>query len=69
MVYLSELVVAGLMLGGLYGVVALGLVLIYKATKVFNFAQGEMVMVGAYSFYNPIDYQKLQWTQIPYLMD
>jgi len=40
-----------LMLGGLYGVVALGLVLIYKATKVFNFAQGEMVMVGAYSFY------------------
>jgi branched-chain amino acid transport system permease protein len=51
MKYFFELLVNGLMLGGLYGVVALGLVLIYKATKVFNFAQGELVMIGAYFFY------------------
>lgn len=49
--YFIELTVSGLMLGGLYGVVALGLVLIYKATKVFNFAQGELLMIGAYLFY------------------
>ena len=49
--YFLELLITGLMLGGLYGVVALGLVLIYKSTNVFNFAQGELVMMGAFFFY------------------
>lgn len=43
---------SGLSVGGVYAMVALGFVLIYKATGVFNFAQGELMMVGAYfSFY------------------
>ena len=50
MEYFLELLTSGIMLGGLYGVVALGLVLIYKATKVFNFAQGELVMIASYFF-------------------
>ena len=41
-------VIIGLALGSVYSLVALGFVVIYKATKVVNFAQGELVMVGAY---------------------
>jgi branched-chain amino acid transport system permease protein len=41
------LVVTGLLSGLMYGLIALGFVLVYKATDAFNFAQGEMVMFGA----------------------
>jgi branched-chain amino acid transport system permease protein len=41
-------VVQGLVTGSVYALVALGFVLIYKATSVINFAQGEFVLVGAY---------------------
>jgi branched-chain amino acid transport system permease protein len=37
-------------MGGIYALIALGFVLIYKASKVLNFAQGDLVMVGAFSF-------------------
>src|SRR5262249_12092215 len=40
----------GLMTGGLYSLVALGFVLIFKASGVFNFAQGAMVLFAALSF-------------------
>jgi branched-chain amino acid transport system permease protein len=43
-----QLVVAGVALGFQYAVVALGFVIIYKATDVINFAQGGLVMLGAY---------------------
>ncbi|MEF2145749.1 MAG: branched-chain amino acid ABC transporter permease [Desulfovibrionaceae bacterium] len=43
-----QLVINGLVVGSIYSLVALGFVIIYKATKVVNFAQGELVMVGAY---------------------
>ncbi len=43
-----QLVVQGLVTGSVYALVALGFVLIYKATGVINFAQGEFVLVGAY---------------------
>ncbi len=46
---LAELTVSGLCLGAVYAVIAVGFVLIYRATKVLNFAQGEMVMFGAYA--------------------
>lgn len=48
MEYYLQLFVNGLVVGSIYSLVALGFVIIYKATKVVNFAQGEMVMVGAY---------------------
>lgn len=44
-----EVVLAGLMSGVLYSLVALGLVLIFKASGVFNFAQGAMVLFAALS--------------------
>ncbi len=48
---LSQLVVSGIIAGSIYGLIALGFVVIYKATKVVNFAQGEIMMLGAYFCY------------------
>jgi branched-chain amino acid transport system permease protein len=45
---LFQLLVNGLIVGTLYGVVAMSFVLIYKASQVVNFAQGEFVLVGAW---------------------
>lgn len=41
-------------MGCIYGLVALGFVLIYKATEVVNFAQGDMLMLGAFVAYTAI---------------
>ena len=42
------LVIAGIAVGCVYALVALGFVLIYKATEVVNFAQGELMMLGGF---------------------
>ena len=42
--FLIQLLVNGLVVGTLYGVVAMSFVLIYKATQVVNFAQGELLL-------------------------
>lgn len=44
---LLDLVVGGLTAGSLYGLVAVGFNILYRPTKVFNFAQGDLVMLGA----------------------
>lgn len=41
--------VSGIALGCVYGLIALGFVLVYKATEVVNFAQGDLMMLGAFS--------------------
>lgn len=46
-----QLVVAGAGVGLLYALVAVGFVVIHKATGVLNFAQGSLVLVGAYLTY------------------
>jgi branched-chain amino acid transport system permease protein len=45
---LFQLVLNGLIVGTLYGVVAMSFVLIYKASQVVNFAQGEFLLIGAW---------------------
>ena len=47
--FLLEVILGGLMTGVLYSLVALGIVLIFKASGVFNFAQGAMVLFAALS--------------------
>lgn len=47
-----QLILSGIISGSIYGLVALGFVLIYKATDVVNFAQGELMMIGAYFCYH-----------------
>ena len=56
----AEQTVAGLAQGAVYGSLALALVLIYRATEVINFAQGEMAMFMTY-----VAYQLIQWG-VPY---
>jgi branched-chain amino acid transport system permease protein len=53
---LLQQVVIGLASGAIYGLLALALVLIHRATGVINFAQGEMAMFSAY-----IAWQLVQW--------
>jgi branched-chain amino acid transport system permease protein len=52
----AQLTVQGLALGAVYGILALALVLVYRATRVINFAQGELAMATTY-----IAYQLIQW--------
>jgi len=46
--------VGGIALGCVYGLIALGFVLIYKATEVVNFAQGDLMMLGGFVAYTCI---------------
>ncbi len=43
-----QLTISGMTNGAVYALVALGFVLIYKSSDVINFAQGELLLVGAY---------------------
>src|SRR5438128_1156166 len=58
---LASQVVSGLATGCVYALIALGFVLIFKATDVVNFAQGEFVMVSGF-----ISYTLLIWFGLPY---
>ena len=51
MSYFIQLIFAGLALGCIYALVALGFTIIFKASGVINFAQGEFLLVGAYVAY------------------
>ncbi|GIX09858.1 branched-chain amino acid ABC transporter permease [Elioraea sp.] len=59
---LLQLTLNGLIVGTLYGVVAMSFVLIYKASQVVNFAQGEFLLVGAW-----VCWWLLTQFQIPFL--
>lgn len=48
MTQLLQFTVGGLRIGLIYGLVTLGLVVVYKSSKLINFAHGGLVMVGAY---------------------
>ena len=50
MTFFFEVLIGGLLAGVMYSLVALGFVLIYKASGVFNFAQGAMVFLAALTF-------------------
>src|ERR1700737_5203341 len=51
LVIFLQLTLDGLAVGCIYGLVALGFVLIYKATELVNFAQGDLLMLGAFVCY------------------
>lgn len=48
---LMNIIVVGLLLGGIYGLVSMGLNLIFGVIRIVNFAQGELVMLGMYGAY------------------
>ena len=51
MEFIGSLIISGLMNGAIYGLVALGFVLIYKSSSVLNFSQGHMLLLGSYVFW------------------
>lgn len=58
-----QLILNGLAIGSVYGLLAIGLVMILRAINVINFAQGEMVMIGAY-----LCFSFTKTLQIPFLI-
>jgi branched-chain amino acid transport system permease protein len=55
LIFFLEVVAGGLLAGVMYSLVALGFVLIYKASGVFNFAQGAMVFFAALTFVSLVE--------------
>ncbi|AUT76219.1 branched-chain amino acid ABC transporter permease [Paraburkholderia hospita] len=53
--FFLEVLVGGLLAGVMYSMVAIGFVLIYKASGVFNFAQGSMVLFGALTYVSVVE--------------
>ncbi len=47
--FFIQQIIQGIAMGSLYGLIAIGYVLIYNAWGVLNFAQGDMVMIGAFA--------------------
>ncbi len=63
---LIQLLVNGLIIGTLYGVVAMCFVLIYKSTQIVNFAQGEFLLIGAWVCWWLLTYWQLPfWIGFP----
>ncbi|ELA7147674.1 branched-chain amino acid ABC transporter permease [Vibrio parahaemolyticus] len=58
---LLQLVINGVIVGMLYGVVAMCFVLIYKSTQVVNFAQGEFLLIGAWVCWAALVHLQLQF--------
>jgi branched-chain amino acid transport system permease protein len=54
-IFFAEVILGGLMAGVMYSMVALGFVLIFKASGVFNFAQGVMVLFAALTLVGQIE--------------
>lgn len=56
-----QALVIGVVTGAIYGLIALGLVLVYKGSRVLNFAQAEIGGAGLYLTYICLDHFKLPW--------
>ena len=58
---MSQALISGLANGGVYALLAVGIVLVYKGSRVLNFAQGEMGTFGLFIAFWLIDKQNLPW--------
>jgi len=58
---MGETIVIGLANGGIYGLLALGIVLVYKGSRTLNFAQGEMGNLGLYIAWVVIEQWHMPW--------
>jgi len=65
MSFFFEVLIGGLLSGVMYSLVALGFVLIYKASGVFNFAQGAMVFMAALTYVGLLEQGLSPWLAIP----
>ena len=63
-VFFAEVVITGLLTGVMYSLVALGFVLIFKASRVFNYAQGIMVLFAALTLVGLMEHGVPVWLAI-----
>ena len=63
-IFFFEVLIAGMLSGVMYSLVALGFVLIYKASGVFNFAQGAMVLLAALTFVRFLEMGMPMWVAL-----
>ena len=63
-VFFAEVVINGLLIGVMYSLVALGFVLIFKASEIFNFAQGVMVLFAALSLVGLMEFGVPAWIAV-----
>ncbi|MBP0582409.1 branched-chain amino acid ABC transporter permease [Labrys sp. LIt4] len=64
MTFFLETLIGGLLAGVMYGLVAIGFVLIYKASGVFNFAQGAMLLFATLTFVTLVEREVPFWAAI-----
>jgi branched-chain amino acid transport system permease protein len=57
--FFMQLLVGGLSIGFLYGLSAMGFVMVFKSSSVLNFAHGELLAIGAYFFLALVTWAKL----------
>jgi len=57
--FFVQLLIGGISIGFLYGLSAMGFVMIFKSSSVLNFAHGEMLAIGAYIFLALVTWAKL----------
>lgn len=60
-----QVIISGISQGLIYGLIALGFVLIYKATETVNFAQGELMMLGAFLGLTVVTVGLPYWVALP----
>lgn len=56
---LLQIISSGIAMGCVYALIALGFVLIYKASEVVNFAQGDLMMIGAFLVFTSVNQLRL----------
>lgn len=60
MSYFFQLVISGVVVGSIYSLAALGFVLIYKSSRVINFAHGQIIAIGCF-----VTYSLTVWGHVP----
>ena len=60
-----QMISSGIALGAIYGLIALGIVMVYKATGILNFAHGEAAMVCAFFAYSLLKHGVPFWAVVP----
>ena len=60
-----QMIVSGVALGAIYGLIALGIVMVFKATGILNFAHGEAAMLSAFVAYTLFKLGLPLWAVVP----
>lgn len=69
MSFFAQMLVNGILTGGIYALMALGIVIIYKSSSVFNFAHGPIVALSAFVLWQlTVDWDLPIWFSIPMIL-